>query len=337
MITDDMVKMMVSETNLYSVQSTGSNVKTNELELKAFIGILLYMGVIQLPTIQDYWAADTRISIVADIMPRNRFQKLRRLLHFNNNEGLNETTDRLYKIRPFLEILRQNCLKIEEESQFSIDEMMAAYKGTRAGNLRQYIANKPPKWGFKLFVRAGVSGIVYDYFVYASKNTFQGTTFTDEEEKLGFGAKVVIHLCRTISPNIDAKCFFDNYFCSFELIDYLKEKGIRSLGTVRSSRLRGCPLPSDGELKKKERGTNAVRTDSAIGLTVVKWLDNKPVTLASSFVSVEPKSKVKRYSKELKTKVDVVCPKIVEEYNTHMGGVDLADMLIALYKTPSKS
>lgn len=30
-------------------------------------------------------------------------------------------------------------------------------------------------------------------------------------------------------------------------------------------------------------------------------------------------------------------PKIVEEYNTHMGGVDLADMFIALYRTNMKT
>lgn len=37
------------------------------------------------------------------------------------------------------------------------------------------------------------------------------------------------------------------------------------------------------------------------------------------------------------SKIDVDCPQIVKEYNKHMGGVDLADMLISLYKTPFKS
>ncbi|KAH9642115.1 hypothetical protein HF086_007425 [Spodoptera exigua] len=47
--------------------------------------------------------------------------------------------------------------------------------------------------------------------------------------------------------------------------------------------------------------------------------------------------KIKRYSKEEKGKVDVDCPQIVKEYNKQMGGVDLADMLVALYRIPMKT
>ncbi|MBN3313128.1 HORM1 protein, partial [Atractosteus spatula] len=36
-------------------------------------------------------------------------------------------------------------------------------------------------------------------------------------------------------------------------------------------------------------------------------------------------------------KISVPCPQIVAEYNHHMGGMDLADMMIALYRTPAKS
>uniref|UniRef100_A0A2S2Q690 PiggyBac transposable element-derived protein 2 n=1 Tax=Sipha flava TaxID=143950 RepID=A0A2S2Q690_9HEMI len=38
-----------------------------------------------------------------------------------------------------------------------------------------------------------------------------------------------------------------------------------------------------------------------------------------------------------KKKVPVPYPKIVQEYNTHMGGVHLADMFIALYRTNMKT
>ena len=106
---------------------------------------------------------------------------------------------------------------------------------------------------------------------------------------------------------------------------------------MRSNRLHGCILEQDKSLLKKGRGSFDYKVDNNVGIAVVKWADTKCVTLASSYVSHTPTLQVKRYSKEEKNKVDVVCPQIIKQYNTHMGGVDLVDMLIALYKTPYKS
>ena len=48
----------------------------------------------------------------------------------------------------------------------------------------------------------------------------------------------------------------DNWFDSLPLQDYLKERGILSHGTVRKTRLQGCPLPIEKEMRKTERGTS---------------------------------------------------------------------------------
>ena len=93
-------------------------------------------------------------------MPLKHFQKLRRFIHFNDNTEAGNSDDRYFKIPPVMEMVRRNFLAIEHKEQMSVDEMMVPYKGTRANNLRQYIRSKPHKWGFKLFTRAGVSGIV---------------------------------------------------------------------------------------------------------------------------------------------------------------------------------
>lgn len=79
--------------------------------------------------------------------------------------------------------------------------MMVPYKGKKAGSRRQYMKNKPKKWGFKLFVRAGIDAMVYDFFPYSDENTFQNVQFSDYENSyFGLGPKVVIALCKTI-PN----------------------------------------------------------------------------------------------------------------------------------------
>ncbi|KAK9542245.1 hypothetical protein VZT92_000120 [Zoarces viviparus] len=50
-----------------------------------------------------------------------------------------------------------------------------------------------------------------------------------------------------------------------------------------------------------------------------------------------PLSTGKRWSKEAKITITVPCPSLIPAYNQHMGGIDLSDMLVHLYKTPAKS
>lgn len=46
---------------------------------------------------------------------------------------------------------------------------------------------------------------------------------------------------------------------------------------------------------------------------------------------------VRRYDKNVKSRIDISCPKVIKECNTNMGSVDLADMLVSLYRTGIKS
>lgn len=52
------------------------------------------------------------------------------------------------------------------------------------------------------------------------------------------------------------------------------------------------------------------------------WYDNKVVTFLSTFVGSQPEIKAKRYIAAEKHK-EIPSPKVVENYNAHMGGVDL--------------
>lgn len=150
--TPEMITYVAEQTNIYSVQCNQVSVNTNDIEIRALLSIFLHMGVVSLPSYEDYWANASRVPQVADTMPLKRFKKLRRYIHFNNSEGAEASSDRYYKVRPILNMLREQCLKIIEENQFSCDETMIPYKGTRAGNLRQYLPSKPHKWGASNFL-----------------------------------------------------------------------------------------------------------------------------------------------------------------------------------------
>ncbi|XP_038131517.1 piggyBac transposable element-derived protein 2-like [Cyprinodon tularosa] len=72
-------------------------------------------------------------------------------------------------------------------------------------------------------------------------------------------------------------------------------------------------------------------------ILVLRWKDNKVVTLLSTDMGVEPLSSVYRFSSESKKKEPVSCPAVIKSYNSNMGGIDKSDMLVHLYRTPMKS
>ena len=67
-------------------------------------------------------------------------KKIRQFLHVNDNTRKDESgnkDNRLYKVQPVIEGVRQNCLKIEQEICHSIDEQIIPAK-TKYSGIRQY-------------------------------------------------------------------------------------------------------------------------------------------------------------------------------------------------------
>lgn len=169
MITDDMIAQLKYQTNLYVLQKDGIELNTTKKEIEIFIGIYIRMGLVSMPRVRAYWESSSRYPSIADKMSRNRFEKLASSIHISNNLTATdkEKEDKLWKIRPWLSALRSQFLKIPAEEFNSVDEIMVAFKGK--SSLKQYIRGKPNPWGFKLWGRAGASGVLYDFNVYQGK------------------------------------------------------------------------------------------------------------------------------------------------------------------------
>ncbi|KAJ8890862.1 hypothetical protein PR048_010371 [Dryococelus australis] len=328
----DLIDLIIYHKHQYSVQQSGSSINTN-YKTKDFLAIHLYVGIIKLPRYVDYWSEQFRVEKVAGIVSLKKYQALRKYLHFNDNAMANDYL--YYKIQPILDIVKKNCNAIPNEKQQLIYEMMVPFKGSRAGSRKLYIKSKHKIGGFKFFFRARAFGIVYDFVVYGGSDTFRHHQFSNKEENMGLGSKVVLGLCQTISNPAVTIVYIDNFFTSRELMRHLRQEyGILALGTIRGNRLRGCMVPTD---KTVSLGTSLQKVDNEKNVVVLKQVDNKEVLLASNFVGIEPITSVKGFSKMERKKGDVPCPNIVKKYNVHMGGVDVADMLIALYRTHFKA
>lgn len=102
------------------------------------------------------------------------------------------------------------------------------------------------KWGFENLVRAGASGFMYDCYVYAGKDEPDR-----EAQVLRKCAQVVTKLCKDLPSNMRHKLFFNNWFSTLELMQYLKKKGLHVVGTVRPNRVKNCPLNATKDLGRR--------------------------------------------------------------------------------------
>ncbi len=107
-----------------------------------------------------------------------------------------------------------------------------------------------------------------------------------------------------------------------------------SCGTVQARSLPGLSFSSDKDLQAKGRGAFEEWITNSEGevVTVVKWYDNRAVHLMLTFAKAESVLQKERYDRKIKARVVIDCPTIVHEYNQNMGGVDLHDQLISLYR-----
>ena len=333
---DSLFQHIADQTNLYSVQQTGDSIKTTKQEIEQYIGMLMMMSIIRLPQVRMYWATETRISSIADIMSVNRFEGLRKFLHFNDNTmhvPANEKNhDKLFKVRPIIQSLLENCRKMPQEEKQCVDEQILPTKSRTF--LKQYCPKKPNKWGIKVWARCGVSGLVYDFEVYTGKSNEK-----EEQPELLMGGNVVRRLCDRLPSNVNHKLYFDNYFSSLNLLRYLTKEKIWAIATIRQDRLKGGGryLKSQKELQKDGRGSSDWVVEANSGIIVVRWLDNSAVQLTSNYMSNVDGPDAKRWSKKEKKYIQIKRPLIVHEYNIHMGGVDLCDMLLALYRICQRS
>ena len=147
LITNEMLCHVVNETIKYSVQIDPSNpMKFSKEELEQFIGILFITSIIRMPSVRDYWDLATRYEKIANVMPVRRFEQIKRFLHFNDNEAIpKECPDRLYKIRPLIDLLKEKFRQFTPSEYICIDEQMVPFKGR--STLKQYNPHEAKEMG----------------------------------------------------------------------------------------------------------------------------------------------------------------------------------------------
>ena len=199
-------------------------------EMYKFIAVVIFMGFHELPSISDYWSSSWTCftPVPRAFGTRIRFESILQFLKVVDHTKEDKKKEgKLTKIKYILEYIKDKCMSLfQPPCLLSIDERMVKSKG-RSG-MRQYIRDKPIKWGYKLWVLADAkTGYTSNFFVYTGKQ--EGTI------QHGLGYKVVFDLLEDFK-NQGYHIFIDNFYTSVQLLQDLHKLKTFVTGTMLINR-----------------------------------------------------------------------------------------------------
>jgi hypothetical protein len=310
----------------YAVSRGYVDIEISVNDIQSYLAVLLLSGYADLPSRRMYWEtkSDVYNHLVAENMPRNKFDLIHRIIHFNDNANIDKN-DKVYKVRPIINHLNKKFVDMIEEKgdEFSLDETMEPYFGRHS--LKQFIRGKPIRFGFRKWCLATSDGYLLKFSVYTGKSDrAPGTPLRAAETET---------MCVNFLP---CTLYIDNFFTSLRLLETLATENIRCVGTIGKDCVEKAPLQ---DLTKAPRGSYHALRDEKSGVILARWHDNSQVTMASNILDVESEKVVtcQRWNVKERKHVAVKQPYLVKMYNRGMGGVDLFDQQRGLYRISIRS
>ena len=167
----------------------------------------------------------------------------------------------------------------------SVDEIMVPYCG-RHGD-KHYIRCKPVRFGYKLWAAGKSDGALLHVEPYCGSNT------KISDQGLGHGPNVIMEKVKKTELVKGQHVISDNYFCSIGLLQELSKTGIALTTTLREDRLGKATLKPRNLMNKDKRGYLDESFSGSV--SVIKWKDNKVVSVGSNKLRAEPIQSARRW------------------------------------------
>ena len=195
-------------------------------------------------------------------MTRNRFQAILSFFHVNDNASrAPECTDRLFKIRPLLDLILERFRRsYTPDQKLSLDEGMLCWRGRLS--FRVYNPMKPTKYGIKSYILAcPKTGYCWNLKPYCGQSsTIPETVRTLLNRLTGHG-----HIL-----------YMDNFYNSVHLSKALLAEKTHVCGTLRNHR--GEPAEFRNQQLKKGK-IAALRQEDIL---LVAWKDKRIVKMVTT-------------------------------------------------------
>jgi hypothetical protein len=271
-----------------------------------------------------------------------RWEQIKRFLKLSDpSTDKDHSDDRMHRIRELFEFFMTACKACYQPSEsIALDEAMKKFKGRC--KFKQYIKNKPVRWGLKIYcVACSETAYLCNAEFYLGKNL----------EEVDQDTSVLQQTClRLLRPfaNHNRIVHIDNYYTSIPLLFALKELKIKINGTVRTNRKCLCKevIMRKAEETQLKKNPGTYRFASFNDMVFMSWFDKRSVAMLSNAYPAVGDFVVKHWypakageagSVNGKIQKEVVIPPPVHFYNKNMGGVDTFDQYRAYIKLELKS
>lgn len=300
--------------------------ETDDVEIKALFGILILAGVSKSGRQNIFSLFDdskgTGLEAVYLTMNVQRFRFLLRNLRFDDftNRPERREIDKLAPIRELFELIVQNFQNNFIPSEYlTLDEQLIAFRGRCS--FRQYIPNKPARYGIKIFALVDVkNAYTYNLEVYAGQQP-------DGPYKMNNNAESVVK--RMVQPveGTRRNITMDNWFTSLPVVKYLlSEKQLTVVGTLRKNKT--CIPNNFSTSKNREINSSLFGFQNDCTITSYIPKKNKVVILLSTLhndASIDQDTG------------DQQKPEMITFYNQTKYGVDRLDQMCSLYDVSRNS
>ncbi|XP_018407155.1 PREDICTED: uncharacterized protein LOC108783160 [Cyphomyrmex costatus] len=318
LFTNEMINMIVEHTNdkiedvCSKMISQNQNIQTyhhitDEVEIKAFIGLLYYSGAWKSSNVnlKYLWDSSKSQTMYRCVMPYRRFEFLLACIRFDKKES-RDANDHFAPIRNLWDKFMANCeSNYTPSSKCTVDEQLLGFRGRC--RFRMYIKSKPDKYGIKIVTLNDaqtcylIIGVPY----------LRKTSVNDESICEYFFREVTkpIHgTGRTVTCN--------NWFTTIPLLMRMLEPefNLTMTGTIRKNKRE---IPEVMKTASKNPPASNFCFTNSITLVSHTSKKHKLVLLVSSYIHTENIVNNK--------------PEIILHYNDTKGGTDSFDQLCHTY------
>ena len=291
-------------TNSYAAEKRGKNpVKEREKgfrrwepvgigELQCWIGIIIYMGVVDIPAVKDYWKG----GLYPDhgwtsYLSATRFEEIKRYFHISQCSDTPEQPPHFWhhKVDPLLNQLQWASQQYRLPStNITLDEAMIRCTG-RSKDITK-MKGKPIEVGYKFHYLAD-HGYVWLCHPYSGSSGIDPVPSPSPPiPGLGHAQSTasMAYFMATQLPYRDHSfnLYCDNFYTSLGLFSALRDIGIGACGTARANTK---DFPSQLNVPKKSAQAKQLEYNMRSGVisaeggvATLLWNDNGPVTMMTT-------------------------------------------------------